>query len=668
MERDIRNTPAYKEAFEFYAAARSPGTDQVTDGRELHAAPDGRSLVFTGTVFQTLEAAPANRIFRLDLESAEVQLLTGGPGSERLPKFSPDGTQIAFLSDRRRPGDFQLCVVAVASPSTLQMPGVAGWVEYLHWSADGEHVLLGTAGHGADLAGAQGGVASARVELQTPEWMPRVEGGDEGFRRRSAWLCDVRGRSVRRVSDLTINVWEAVWAGKGKLAAICTSGAGEECWYDADLRVIDIASGQARVLYAPRDQLGALSGSPSGHLIAVVEAICSDRILVAGSLQLIETQSGARFPIDTRGVDVTCTEWRSDRYLLIAGHRGFETVIGIVDPEQKTFTQTWSSEEIATGGAYVTVSGLNETGDCVLMGEGFLRAPEVAVIRDGTYRTVRSLAPREYLAPSDTIRLEPLTWTAPDGLEIGGWLLRPDIDGPRPLVMYVHGGPVWQWRPMWLGRGGAAARMLLRRGFVVFFPNPRGSAGRGQEFARKVVRDMGGADSADYMSGLDHLIEAGIADPRALGVIGASYGGFMTAWLIAHSSRFAAAVSVAPMINYVTQHLLSNISRFVSLFLGDTYTDAGGEYFKRSPLMHAHKIETPTLSVCGALDRSAPPEEAVQLHRALREHGVESVLVTYPHEGHGIRGFPAAIDYAARVVMWFEDHMGAPRSDPGPRQ
>jgi len=665
MERDIRHTAAYREAFEFYAATRSPGTDQVTDGRELHAAPDGRSLVFTGTVFQTLEAAPANRIFRLDLGSAEMRLLTGGPGSERLPKFSPDGTRIAFLSDRRRPGDFQLCVAAVVNPSTLQMPGIEGWVEYLHWSADGEYVLLGTAGHGADLAGAQGGVASAQVDPHAPEWMPSVESGEEAFRRRSTWLCDVRGRSVRRVSDPAINVWEAVWAGKGRLAAICTSGAGEECWYEADLRVIDIASGQARVLYAPRNQLGALSGSPSGHLVAVVEAICSDRILVAGSLQLIETQSGARLPIDTQGVDVAYTEWRGDRNLLIAGHRGFETVIGIVDPERRAFTQTWSSEEITTGGAYVTVSGLNETGDCVLLGEGFLRAPEVAVVRDGTYRTVRSLAPREYLAPPDTIRLEPLTWTAPDGLELAGWLLRPDIEGPRPLVMYVHGGPVWQWRPMWLGRGSAAVRMLLRRGFVVFFPNPRGSAGRGQEFARKVVRDMGGADSADYMSGLDHLIEAGIADRRALGVIGASYGGFMTAWLIAHSSRFAAAVSVAPMINYVTQHLLSNISRFVTLFLGDTYTDAGGEYFKRSPLMHAHKIKTPTLSVCGALDRSAPPEEAVQLYRALREHGVESVLVTYPREGHGIRGFPASIDYAARVVMWFEDHMASPRPDAG---
>jgi len=168
---------------------------------------------------------------------------------------------------------------------------------------------------------------------------------------------------------------------------------------------------------------------------------------------------------------------------------------------------------------------------------------------------------------------------------------------------------------------------------------------------------MGGADTYDYLSGIDHLVNQGIADSKRLGVIGASYGGFMTSWLIALSSRFAAAISVAPMINYVTQHLVSNIPKFVSLFLVDSYTNVGGEYFKRSPIMHAHKVKTPTLNICGALDRSAPPEEAVQFHNALLENKVKSVLLTYPEEGHGIRKFPATIDYAARVVSWFEEHM-----------
>jgi dipeptidyl aminopeptidase/acylaminoacyl peptidase len=143
------------------------------------------------------------------------------------------------------------------------------------------------------------------------------------------------------------------------------------------------------------------------------------------------------------------------------------------------------------------------------------------------------------------------------------------------------------------------------------------------------------------------------------GVTGGSYGGFMTSWLITQDSRFAAAAPVAPVTNQVTGHLISNIPHFVALFLADTYTNPGGKYFQRSPIMHAHKVKTPTLNICGALDRCTPPEEAVQFHNALLENRVKSVLITYPEEGHGIRKLPAAIDYAARVVAWFEEHMPA---------
>jgi len=200
---------------------------------------------------------------------------------------------------------------------------------------------------------------------------------------------------------------------------------------------------------------------------------------------------------------------------------------------------------------------------------------------------------------------------------------------------------------------------LIQRGYAVFFPNPRGSAGRGRDFARKVKGDLNGADSDDLLSGLDSLIERGVADAGRIGVTGISYGGCMTSWLIAQDSRFAAAVSVAPHNNYVTEHLISNIPHFVASFLDDRYNNPGGKYFERSPVMHAHKIKTPTLNICGALDRCTPPEEAMQFHNALLETGVKSVLITYPEEGHGVGKFPAAIDYAARVVAWFEGHMPA---------
>jgi dipeptidyl aminopeptidase/acylaminoacyl peptidase len=131
----------------------------------------------------------------------------------------------------------------------------------------------------------------------------------------------------------------------------------------------------------------------------------------------------------------------------------------------------------------------------------------------------------------------------------------------------------------------------------------------------------------------------------------------MSSWLITQDPRFAAAVPVSPVTNYVTEHLISNLGPWVSMYLADSYRNPGGKYFERSPVMHAHKVKTPTLIVCGALDRCTPPEEAVQFHSALSENSVKSVLLTYPEEGHGIRKLPAIIDYSARLVGWFDEHM-----------
>lgn len=408
--------------------------------------------------------------------------------------------------------------------------------------------------------------------------------------------------------------------------------------------------------------MGWPSASPSGACVAIVEAVCSDRWFVAGDLKLLDAASGTAHAIDTNRVDIAHTEWRSEHQLLLVGHRRFETVIGVCDTRAGSFTEIWASDELTTPGLFASASGFRETGDCVLVGEGFKRAPQIAVIEGGRYRPVKSFD-LGYAQATEAIRdVERLTWKAPDGLDIDGWLLTPKGEGPHPTVMAIHGGPVGHWRPRWLARGTMYALVLIQRGYAVFLPNPRGSAGYGQDFARAVVGDMGGADTYDYLSGLDHLVATGVADPDRLGITGVSYGGFMSYWLITQDRRFAAAVPVAPVSNHVTQHLISNIPHFVALFLDDTYHNPTGKYFERSPVMHAHKVTTPTLSICGALDRCTPPQEAVQFHNALLENGVNSVLVTYPEEGHGVRKLPAAIDYTARLVQWFEAHL--PRSAP----
>jgi dipeptidyl aminopeptidase/acylaminoacyl peptidase len=659
MQKDLRESELYREAEALYTGVRRPGTGQISDAAEVNASPDGRYAVFSGTIVDKLEGTPPTRICQVELASGDIRVLTFGPNTDRLPKFSPDGRHIAFLSDRAKDGDFQLYLLDAATGAARAAPKVEGWVEYLHWSPDGKRILLGVAGHGADIAGGQGAVTSKQVAEKLPSWMPAVETGDENYRWRRAWVYELATHTVRQASPSSLNIWEAVWSGTDSIAAVVSPGPGEGLWYSARLNLIDVANGESREIYAAKDQLGWPAASPSAKHLAVVDAVCSDRWIVAGDLIVIETASGKAQRIDTRGVDITYTEWRSERALLLAGHRGFDTVVGLYDISRGRFAETWVSREVTTGGRYATVSGLNEAGDCVLAGESFTKAPEIVVIRGGEYRAVKSfdLGYAEHASAIGAV--ERVSWKAPDGLEIQGWLLRPKAKAPHPLVMNVHGGPVWQIRPLWLGRLSAAMLLLLKHGYAVFYPNPRGSTGRGQDFVRHVVGDMGGADALDCLSGVDQLVKQGIADPKRLGVTGGSYGGFMSAWLIGQDNRFAAAVPVAPVTNQVTEHLVSNIPHFVAMFLKDTYTNPTGKYFERSPLMYAHKVKTPTLNICGALDRCTPPEEAVQFHAALLENGVKSVLVTYPEEGHGVRKFPAAIDFAARMVDWFDDHMGA---------
>ena len=653
--RDLRDSALYLKAESLYKTFLAPGTGRIVDASELHVAPDGRTAVFSATIVDRLDGDRPTRIGMIDLVSGEVRVLTSGPGVDRSPKFSPNGRQIAFLSDRQAPGDFQLYLFDITNHVTQCANRVEGWVESLQWSPDGNQILLGVADHGADTAGANGAIASKAIPTTVPSWIPAVETAEKLSCWRTIWIYELKSGIARKVSPWNCNVWEAAWCGNEALVTVSSPGPSESLWYSARLQRIDISAGKCLDLYRPHRQLGWPAGSPDGTFVAVVEAVCSDRCIVAGDLLVINAQSGTSYRVDTHQVDIAWIEWRSEGQLLLAGHRGFETVIGVYDVRKVEFTETWSSEEITTAGRYVTISSCVEVGDCALVGEGFTRAPEVGVIRNGQYRTVKSFG--SSCVENPIVAVERHTWTAADQLNIQGWLLLPEGADPFPLITCIHGGPVWHWRPTWLGRAAVPILMLLQRGFAIFFPNPRGSGGRGQAFASRVVGDMGGADAGDLVSGIDSLVELGIADPRRLGVMGHSYGGFMTAWLIGQNSCFAAAVTSCPITNYVTEHLISNIPHWPKLFLADPMIVPGGQYFERSPIMHVHKVKTPTLNVCGALDRSAPPEEAIQFHNALLENGVKSVLVIYPEEGHGVRKMPASLDYAARVVSWFEEHI-----------
>lgn len=667
---DLRDHPLFQRAEELTRAWLRPGTGEAALLGQLMASPDGRHAVAAASICDALEGLSSRdggsttRLVLIDLASGEMETLTHGPRSDSAPKWSPDGRTIAFLSDREQAHINRLRLFDLEGRTDRAAPAVDGFVEALQWSPDGKTILLSVAGFGSDLAGAQGAMA---ISLEAggdaaPDWAPVIEGGPEVAAWRSAWIYDIAADRVRQVTPAGVNIWQATWCGPHHVAAICSDQPEENWWYTADVRLIAIDGSSARTLFKPADQLGWLAVSPSYDTVAVVEAVCSDRNIVAGDLRLIDVASGAiaRPLLDA---DIVQLHWRDDDHLLFVAAQGPATVIGLLDrPSQSSRTLWQGGERTPSGTMFPEVAprGSNPA-DFLFLTESFFEPPTLFAFEDGTEREIRRFGSPEtdaIVGPLGTAR--DFQWTASDGLEIHGWLIAPPGRGPHPLIMQVHGGPVWYTRPLYIGRS-AFAQMALAAGYALFQPNPRGSSGRGQAFARRVFGDMGGADTYDYLSGLDALEKAGIADPKRIGVTGGSYGGYISNWLITQDPRFAASVPVAPIANWVSQHFTCNVPSFCAMFLNDHVSNPTGKYFAHSPVHHVGRVQTPTLNICGALDHITPPGQALEFHRALQGAGVESVLVTYPAEGHGVRTMPAIFDFNARVMAWFLKHMPGDR-------
>lgn len=662
MERDLRQQPLYKEVEAYFTALYQPGTDWVSDGCEATVSPDGRRAAFTGTVFQNLRSAPVTRVCLVDLDSRSLRQLTPAQHSDRLPRWSPDGRWLAFLSDRAQAGNFQLYWTnADGSGPTHAAPALDGTLEYFHWSPGSRHILLGLAGFGADQAGMQGGGRTVETQADLPDWLPEVETADADNLWRSVWLFDTETGACHRLTRPGLNPWEANWCGDTQIVTVASTSHSEGSWYESGLYLIDTASGRERLVHTPDDQLGWPVGSPSGRWLAYTEAVCSDRWLVCGELRVMDVHTGHTRTLDTKQAGLVHLAWRDDDHLVYVGLRGHQTVVGEVDVAHDRTVEWWSSEHRSLSGAgwaYPTAWPL-AGGGVVAFAEAYQTAPElVRISAQGEYQTVLSLATEASRSEGfNTGTISSMEWRARDGLELQGWLVRPPGDGPFPLVMDVHGGPVWVYRNHWHGRL-RGAKILADHGFALFYPNPRGSSARGQDFARLVKGDMGGEDTHDYLTGLDALVAHGLADPQRIGTMGISYGGFMSAWLITQDQRFAAAVSNSPVTNWYSQHRTSQIGFFDEYFLNGSAYEPGGLFFERSPAMFARAVTTPTLNIAGALDQNTPPTQALEFHRSLLENGVESELALYPHGTHGITTFPENTDATTRTIAWLLKHLG----------
>lgn len=663
MDKDIRSTDYYLSSERLLTFLRSPGMGFISDAFDIQVANDGRRAFFTGTLTESMNSPTVTRICEVDLYTGEIRVLTNGSFSDRQPVLSPCQTVIAFQSDRHCKDDFQVYFLALPSGNVWRAPPVNGLAETVQWSQCGGQLLIGVAGYGADFAGGQGAVASAQnQQADLPAWLPLLNTGDESYRFRRIWVYDYGTNCLAQVSGVDHNIWEFVWSGVNTIVAIVSKEPDEAAWYTASLVRIELDRGTVKELYRPRDQIGGLSANPSGSRLVFVEAICSDRGFYAGHLCLLDSNKEGCQSMLLNKVDITNAVWRSDDCLVAVGIRDSETVLMDIQfaEDEYRVTNTYVCSDFSCGYPYPRVAPLGDkSGNYLIVAEGFQKSPEIVQIKANDYCKIVAFDngfndyAKELIGDVMSVR-----WSSTDGLALQGWLLCPrgEAELGHALIMDIHGGPVWQWHPFWLGRRPHML-LLLQYGYAVFLPNPRGSSGFGRKFVDLVRGDLGGKEAQDLLSGLDHLISMGIVDSRRMGVMGQSHGGFMTSWLITQDSRFSAAIPVSPVTDWYSQHLTSNIPHFDETFLGGKYSHENSHYFQRSPVFFSHQITTPALIVCGSLDRCTPPGQAKEFHNAMVNTQSKSVLVEYPKEGHGVRSLPAVIDFTARVVAWFKSYI-----------
>ncbi|MYW97914.1 S9 family peptidase [Amycolatopsis rubida] len=614
-----------------------PATGRVVDLTDPVASPNGRRIAVSASILDSPDRPPRTAVHVVDVATGNTREL-GGTGH---PAWSGDSARLAYADG---PSTVVVTDSALVPEHSFPIPGI---VEFLRFGPRTGDVLVGAAEPGADRSTAQG---SGQHGGQRSSWRPHVHNGRKRCGGRRLWRLDLASGTVEPFSGPEWTIWEAGWCGDG-FVAVASRDPGESGWYRASIVVSRGPGGEPQAVAESAVQLGLVCAAPAGDAIAFVESVASDRGLIAGDVTILDLGTGQRTVVT--GADVSSLCWRDDATLLAAGQRDLTTVVAEIDRTGR-WSPLFSAGDRSCGGWYpeaipIAVEG---TPGFAAVIHSYQRPPVLtAFSHSGERRLLDTAHPGTGFEVSVGGELNPVTWRAPDGLEISGLLATPRTPQPHPLVVLIHGGPVAAYRPSWQLVYGWT-RLLVANGYAVLHPNPRGSGGRGQEFAGAVFGDIGGADTLDIVSAVDELSARGVIDPGRVALAGRSYGGYLAAWLATQHDRWAAVIAQSPMTDWVSLHFTTNIGCLDDRLLGDVVTNREGRYFSRSPVHFAKAVRAPVLSIAGALDRATSAGQAQELHGALLEQGTDSTLVIYPEEGHHVAA-PAAKAHLLTTILEF---------------
>ena len=565
------------------------------------------------------------------------------------PAWSPRGDALAFLAFDAAAG--RTTLELARGGRVTPIASVDGVASTPRFSPDGSTVaLMATPG-----AHKQTGAVEAGAE-QVGD-IGQLETADE----KRIGVVPASGGEIRYVSPPDTFVYEYDWRPDGRgFVATAAKGNGDNNWWIAKLVAIDLATpGQARVIAEPKMQMNFPRVSPDGRTVALIGGLMSDFGAVGGDVYTVPIDGGV--PTDvTPGIKASFTSlagWRGGQ-LAATLLRGDKAEIVALDPKSGQVAVRWS--------APVSLSAAD--GEASFSADGTLAA---AVVQDFTHPPeIYTGAPGPAFAAATHVNaalpaqasVSSVSWKS-DGFDVQGWLLGPKVatPGKHAMITEVHGGPSSANTPHYLGPASAgifATADWLKQGDYIFYPNPRGSYGQGEAFTRANVRDFGGGDLRDILAGIDKVETIAPVDDARLGVVGHSYGGFMTMWTVTHSHRFHAAIAGAGLSDWISYYGENGIDQWMIPFFGASAYDDPAIYEKLSPIFSIKQATTPTLIYVGERDVECPAPQSFEFWRGLQAAGVATKLIVYAGQGHAIRDPADLSDLRAREVTWFDTYLG----------
>jgi dipeptidyl aminopeptidase/acylaminoacyl peptidase len=608
---------------EYGSLALSPAGDRIA-AIESDAAPDsaarphGRIVVrsaSTGRVLSTVDPCG----------SCDYSGLT----------FGPDG-RLAFLE--RDKDTTRLMIAGAGAPTTLA--SIAGIAQSPRFSPDGRRIaLLVTIGARKEAGATQAGVRQVG------------EIGEQNDEQRIA-VVPASGGTLKPLSPADRYVYEYDWLPDGSGFVVTSAlGNGDNNWWIAELDRVDAATGAVRLIARPKTQINQPRVSPDGRTVAFIGGLMSDFGSIGGDVYTVPVSGGE--PVDgTPGYRGTFTSLLWGRSGLVGsaliGDRSAIVPFTAAGPAQPS----WSAPvSIAAGG---TRFARSDNGNAVaFVSQDFEHAPAIFAGAPSAPRQVTH--DNDRWAPLVTARS--LTWRS-GPFTVQGWLLAPRVPvrGKAPMVTNVHGGPAAANAPNFVWQGTNAD--LARAGYYIFLPNPRGSYGQGEAFTRGNIRDFGGGDLKDILAGIDAAERAAPIDDNRLGLMGYSYGGFMTMWANTQTNRFKAIVSGGGLSDWLSYYGTNGIDQWMIPFFGKSLYDDPDAYWAVSAIRTIKNAHTPTFVFAGERDIEVPPTQSIEYWHALRAMNVPVSLVIYPDEGHGIRKPKDSLDVRRRTVAWFDRWLG----------